>query len=323
LRRNARLLALAGRRETQPQGIHQEQAMIGFIRDRSGFEILLALVSIAYLFAFAGVPFIFNIVMSMQKVEMMNLASMQRPFVGLENYRDVFDNPDFWLIVRNTLLFLGLSTIFQLCIGLALAVFFSRDFPGASFMRGLFLAAWITPAFAIGQIWKWILSGDTGLLNYALESLGLIDGPVYWLSDPDLALYAVIAVNIWLGIPYYLLLLSVGLAAIPGDLYEAAELDGAGPVARFWTITLPLMRNTILALVALGLIFTLQQFDLIAALTSGGPVNSSNVAQFWSWQLSFQKFDFAAGSAVSVLMLFVVVFISAIYVASTRAERSS
>lgn len=296
--------------------------MIGFIKDRSGFEIALALLSVIYLMLFAGLPFFFNIVMSMQKVEMMNLASLQRPFVGFDNYRRIFSNPDFWLIAKNTVLFLGLSTVFQLILGLALAVFFDRDFPGASYMRGLFLAAWITPVFAIGQIWKWILSGDTGLLNYGLERAGLIDGPVYWLSNPGLSLYAVIAVNVWLGIPYYLLLISVGLAAIPKDLYEAAELDGAGPLARFLTITLPLLRNTLLALVALGMIFTLQQFDLIAALTSGGPVNSSNVAQYWSWQLSFQNFNFAAGSAVSVLMLIVVVLISIVYVISTRSERS-
>jgi multiple sugar transport system permease protein len=297
--------------------------MIGFIRDRSGFEMILVVLSVVYLLVFAGIPLLYNMLMSLQKVEMMNLATIQRPFVGLENYRDLFDSPDFWLIARNTVVFLALSTILQLFFGLCLALFFDRDFPGAAYMRGLFLAAWITPVFAIGQVWKWIVSGDTGLLNYTLESMGLIDGPVYWLSDPNLSLYAVIAVNVWLGIPYYLLLVSVGLAAIPKDLYEAAELDGAGPVARFFTITLPLLRNTILALVALGMIFTLQQFDLIAALTAGGPVNASNVAQYWSWQLSFQTYDFAAGSAVSVLLLIIVIFISVIYVASTRSERSS
>jgi multiple sugar transport system permease protein len=168
-----------------------------------------------------------------------------------------------------------------------------------------------------------ILSGDSGLLNYGLESAGLIQGPVYWLSNPDLSLYSVIAVNVWLGIPYYLLLISVGLTTIPKDIFEAAALDGAGPIARFFTITLPLLRSTLLALVALGLIFTLQQFDLIAALTAGGPVNSSNVAQFWSWQLSFQTYDIAAGSAVSALMLVLVMGISAVYVASTRSERGA
>lgn len=294
--------------------------MLAFIRDRSGFEIILALLSITYLLLFAGIPFLFNILMSMQKVEMMNLASIAKPFVGLENYRQVLSHPDFWLIAKNTILFLSLSTFFQVIIGLALALFFNQDFPGASYMRGLFLAAWVAPAFAIGQVWKWILRGDTGLLNYALESVGLIDGPVYWLASPESALYAVIAVNVWLGIPYYLLLISVGLSAIPKDLYEAAALDGAGAFQRFYGITLPLLKNTLLALISLGLIFTLQQFDLIAALTSGGPINSSNVAQFWSWQLSFQSFNISSGSAVSVLMLIIVVIVSAIYVVSTRTE---
>lgn len=294
--------------------------MLAFIRDRSGFEIILALMSIAYLLLFAGLPFLFNILMSMQKVEMMNLASINKPFVGFENYREVLSHPDFWLITKNTILFLGLSTFFQVIIGLALALFFNQNFPGASYMRGLFLAAWVAPAFAMGQIWKWLFRGDTGLLNYGLESIGLIDNPIYWLSSPESALYSVIAVNVWLGIPYYLLLISVGLTAIPQDLYEAAELDGASAFQRFYDITLPLLKNTLLALISLGLIFTLQQFDLIAALTSGGPINSSNVAQYWSWQLSFQSFNISAGSAVSVLMLIIVVIVSATYVVSTRAE---
>ena len=294
--------------------------MITYFRDRSGFELILVSLSLSYLLLFAGLPLLYNILMSLQKVDMMNLATAQRPFVGFENYRRMFQDPEFWLITRNTVIFLGLSTTFQLFFGLCLALFFDCGFPGASYMRGLFLAAWITPVFAIGQVWKWIVSGDTGLLNYFLDSVGLVDGPVYWLSDPNLSLFAVTAVNVWLGIPYYLLLLSVGLAAIPKDIYEAAELDGAGPFARFFSITLPLLRNTIMALVALGMIFTLQQFDLIAALTAGGPINASNVAQYWSWQLSFQTYDFAAGSAVSVLLLIIVIFISVIYVASTRSE---
>ena len=117
-----------------------------------------------------------------------------------------------------------------------------------------------------------------------------------------------------------MIMLSVGLSSIPGDLYEAAELDGAGALTRFWTITLPMMRSSIGALISLGLIFTLQQFDLFAAITSGGPNNSSNVAQYWAWDLSFKQYDFAKGAAISVIMIVVVMLASVYYVRSTRHE---
>jgi multiple sugar transport system permease protein len=120
--------------------------------------------------------------------------------------------------------------------------------------------------------------------------------------------------------PFNMILLSVGLAAIPDDLYEAAELDGATAWQKFWTITLPMMRATIGAVLALGTIFTLQQFDLFAAITSGGPAGSSTVAQYWSWQLSFREFDFGRGAVISVMMIIVVLAVSLVYVRSTRAE---
>lgn len=291
-----------------------------FFLDRSGFEIALGAMAIVYLLALVGLPFIFNILMSFQDVNMMNLAQLDRPFVGLRNYMHVFEDPNFPLVVQNTALFLGLSTAIQLLVGLLLALLFNQNFPGAAYMRGLFLAAWITPTFATGQIWKWMLAGDSGVLNFGLENLGLIHGPVYWLSDHTLALYSIIGVNVWLGVPYYMLLISVALAAIPKDLYEAAALDGAGPVMRFFTITLPLLRSTLLALVALGMILTLQQFDLIASMTGGGPINRTNVLQYWSWQLSFQSYDLSSGSAVAALLLVVVVGIAATYVVATRSE---
>ncbi|MCE3519904.1 sugar ABC transporter permease, partial [Escherichia coli] len=111
-------------------------------------------------------------------------------------------------------------------------------------------------------------------------------------------------------------------AAIPRDVYEAAELDGAGPFERFRSISLPLMRAQLGAVISLGVIFTLQQFDLIAALTQGGPADSSNVAQYWSWQLSFQTYEISLGSAVSVMMILFVIVVAAVYVRSTRHEHS-
>ncbi|MFN4154125.1 MAG: carbohydrate ABC transporter permease [Paracoccaceae bacterium] len=291
-------------------------------KDGGGFDTALVLLALGYLTVFSAFPLIYNLIMSFQEVDLFTLASFDRPFVGFANYHEVTQDPSFWPIFRNTAIFVAVSVAAQLTIGFALALFFQQDFPGASWLRGLFLAGWVLPGLVVGAVWGWILAGDFGVLNYLLQSTGLTSGKTFWLSDPSVSLYAVVIANIWLGIPFNMILLSVGLSAIPQDLYEAAELDGATRAKRFLTITLPLMRAQLGAVISLGTIFTLQQFDLFAALTRGGPSNASNVLQYWAWELSFQEYRIGPGSVVSVLMILFVVFVAAIYVRSTRSEHA-
>jgi multiple sugar transport system permease protein len=290
--------------------------------DGWGFDSVLVCLTLGYLVAFSAFPLIYNLVMSFQNVDLFTLASFDRPFVGLDNYREVLDQREAAPIFRNTAIFVGLSVSFQLLFGFALALFFQQDFPGATWLRGLFLVGWIMPGLVVGGVCSWILAGDFGVLNYVLMSLGITGEKIFWLSDPTVSLYSVIFANIWLGIPFNMILLSVGLAGIADDVYEAAALDGASRVRRFFTITLPLMRAQLGAVISLGIIFTLQQFDLFAALTQGGPSNASNVLQYWSWQLSFQEYQIGHGSVVPVLMILFVVFVAYIYVRSTRHENA-
>lgn len=289
-------------------------------RDGGGFDSVLVLLALGYLVAFSAFPLIYNLVISFQSVDLFTIATFDRPFVGLENYRDIVGDPLFWPVVRNTVLFVGLSVVFQLGIGLALALFFRLDFPGSTWLRGLFLAGWIMPGLVVGAIWGWLLAGDFGVVNWLIQSLGLTQQKIFWLSDPSISIYSVIIANIWLGVPFNMILLSVGLAAIPADVYEAAELDGATRLQRFFTITLPMMRAQLGAVISLGIIFTLQQFDLFAALTQGGPSNASNVLQYWSWELAFREYRIGHGSVVSVFMIIVVIFVATAYVRSTRHE---
>jgi len=290
------------------------------LRDGVGFDILLVGAALVFLLALAGAPLLYNVLMSFQQVDMFTLGALFRPFVGFDNYVAVVRMPEFWLVTRNTLIFVFGSMSGQFVLGFALALFFTQKFPGAATIRGLFLVSWVMPGLVVGAIWSWILAGDFGVLNVILKSLGIIDANIFWKSDPNFSIWAIVIANIWLGLAFNMLLLSVGLAAIPDDLYEAAELDGANALQRFWTITLPMMRPTIGAVLSLGLIGTLQQFDLFPALTEGGPANSSNVAGFWSWQLSFKLYDFAKGATVSVMMFVLVLFASIVYVRSTRHE---
>ena len=290
------------------------------LTDGRGFDIALVALPLAFLLMLSGLPLLYNVLMSFQEVDMFSLGTFWRPFVGLKNYTDLFAQPETWPILANTGIFVAASIAGQFLIGFGLALFFWTNFPGASWLRGLFLVSWVMPGLVVGAIWNWILSGDFGVLNFILRESGLISGNIFWRSDPDFSLWAVILANIWLGTSFNMILLSVGLSSIPGDLYEAAELDGANAWQRFWTITLPMMRSSIGAIISLGLIFTLQQFDLFAAITSGGPNNSSNVTQYWAWDMSFRQYDFAKGATISVIMIVFVMFASVVYVRSTRHE---
>jgi multiple sugar transport system permease protein len=201
--------------------------------------------SMAYLVAFIGLPVVYNLVMSVQDVQLGNISDLLRPYVGLDNYREALQDPSFRKVMVNSIVFVGVNVIGQVGFGLAAAMFFAQRFPLAAFLRGLLLSSWILPALVVGALWKWIFATEYGVANYLLIGIGLIGRPIHWLSDPAFAMTSVTIANIWFGVPFNMILLAAGLAGIPADIYEAAALDGAGPVRRFIWITLPLLRPTI------------------------------------------------------------------------------
>lgn len=273
-----------------------------------------------FLAAFIGYPIVYNLAMGFQEVNVGNLRSMDRPFVGLSNYYKLLNDPLFWVVARNTATFVIGNVVLQCIGGLGLALYFAQRFPGAGWLRGVILSGWMMPPLVIGAVWKWMLTSDNGVVNFALQSLGLISNKIYWLSDPDMSLISVMAANIWFGLPFNMILIAAGLAGIPQDILEAAALDGAGAVRRFFSITLPLLAPTLYALVALTTIYTMRAFDLIWTMTHGGPVDSSNIFPVWSYRLSFEVFDFGTGAAISSAMLVIVFFVALVFVRSVRAE---
>ena len=173
----------------------------------------------------------------------------------------------------------------------------------------------------IGAIFKWLLATDAGLINQTLSYLGLVTERLNWLSNPDLALPAVTVANVWYGTPFTMILLSAGLAALPRDVYEAAAIDGAGAWGRFRYITLPLLKPTMLAVLALSTIYTLRVFDLLWTMTRGGPASSTTILPLWSYLFSFELFKFGVGAAVSSLLLLAVIGVAWIYTRSLRHEQ--
>jgi multiple sugar transport system permease protein len=201
-----------------------------------------------------------------------------------------------------------------------LALIYDRKFLGSTFMRSLFLVAYAVPIVVVGAVFKWLLDGQYGFINWVLRSIGLQSGPVYWLDSVGTALGSVIMMNIWIGIPFNLIVLLAGLRGIPAEYYEAAALDGAGPIRRFRYITLPLLRPTMLAVGILGIIFTFKMFDVIWASTRGGPAGSTEVLPTFGFKLVFEQFKFGQGAAVLNVMFVVLFLLSLAYLIVLRRE---
>jgi len=266
-----------------------------------------------YLAAFFGYPIVKNVVMSFQEYTSATFFSGLAPFVGLDNYVTVLSDPIFLKALGNTALFTIGSIVGQFVIGMALALFFRRSFPLSGFLRSVLLLPWLLPMIVSAAVWRWILEQDSGILNRALETIGLISTPIPWLTSADTALVAVIMVNIWLGIPFNVVLLYSGLQAIPTELYEAAEIDGATGWTSFRYVTLPLLRPVVSVVLLLGVIYTIKVLDLILGLTGGGPANATQTVATRSYEMSFVEFEFGQGAALGNVLIVIALVFSIVY----------
>ncbi|MFE9426435.1 carbohydrate ABC transporter permease [Kitasatospora sp. NPDC006697] len=260
---------------------------------------------VVYLAAFYAYPLYRNLDLSLKDYTVRSFVSGDAPFTGLANYRKVFADPTFMPALTNTLLFTVGSITVQYVLGLALAVFFNRRFRLSATLRALFLVPWLLPLIVSASTWSWMLNSESGVVNSLLSGVGI--GPVHWLTSPDWSLTSVVIANIWIGIPFNLVILYSGLQNIPGELYEAAALDGAGPWQTFRRITFPLLRPVTTITLLLGFVYTLKVFDLVWIMTRGGPANSSTTLSTWSYQLGFGSMlpHFGPGAAVGNLLILI------------------
>ncbi|MFD0682257.1 MULTISPECIES: carbohydrate ABC transporter permease [unclassified Paenibacillus] len=280
---------------------------------------LFVLPALLFMAVFIIYPIAYNVALSFQDVNVYNLKG-EHHFIGFTNYMKSLQDPVFYISLKNSVIFTVVSIFFQFTIGFGLAIFFNMKFPGRSLFRSLMLLSWMLPVVITGTVFQWMLSGDYGVFNYFLQSLGLISKPVNWLSEGSTALLGTIVANIWTGIPFNMIILLSGLQTLPVQLYEAAKLDGANRYLQFKHITLPLLRPTILVLFMLGIIYTFKVFDLVFIMTAGGPVTSSTVLPIYAYQLSFTTFEFSQGAAVSMIMFVILIAIAVVYMRMSSKE---
>jgi len=283
-------------------------------------KILFVVPAALAILALFGYPVVKNLVMSFQDYTLRTFFTDQAPWVGLQNYVTVIQDDVFSKAVVNTALFTIGSIAGQFVIGMLLALFFHKNFPLNGVLRALFLLPWLIPLIVGSAAWRAILEQDSGILNVTLQNLGIIDSPVPWLTSPDVALIAVILVNIWLGIPFNLTLLYSGLQHIPDELYEAGAMDGATGWKAFWNITLPNMRAVVGVTLMLGVIYTLKVIDIILGLTQGGPANATQTIATQSYRDSFVEFKFGQGAALSNILIAISLVFAVVYLRATRRQ---
>lgn len=278
---------------------------------------------IAYLLIFYAYPLYRNIELSLHDYTARAFVLGNAEFVGPANYVDVISSDRFLLALGNTAVFTFVSIAAQYTIGLGLAVFFRNNFRLSGVLRALFLVPWLLPLIVSGSTWSWLLNSDHGIVNSVLEAFGI--GQINWLTSPDWALVSVVIANIWLGVPFNLVILYSGLKNIPDNLYEAAAIDGAGAWQQFWRVTFPLLRPVSAITLLLGFIYTLKVVDVVWIMTTGGPGDASTTLAVWSYREAFGtgQPDFSPAATIGNLLIVIALAFGGLYLYLQRKQEQS
>jgi multiple sugar transport system permease protein len=276
--------------------------------------------AIAYLlFAFA-LPIVYNVMLSFEQTSPATIAHFTAPYAGLANYRFVLHDPTSRAAIVHTFEFTAGSLLGQFVIGFALALLFSLRFPGRTIARSLIIVPWLLPLIVTGVIFRFMFQAEGGAINQLLIDVGLAHHPIQWLNDPHLAMWTILVANIWLGVPFFTLLLYSALQDVPVEVKEAALIDGAGPWQRLRLVIVPIILPVIEVTLLLGFVFTVKVFDLVIGLTGGGPANATQLITTWSYNLSFQVFSFGEGAALNNVLLVLALICSPLYLLLSRGQ---
>jgi multiple sugar transport system permease protein len=245
-----------------------------------------------------------------------NVIVEQNPvFAGLANYTKVLTDPDFLAALKNTFIFITVSTVAHLVLGLAFAMMLNTPLLGGvtkAVFRIIYILPWLFTVAVIAVIWRLMLD-PSGVVNYILTAVGGIK-EVNWLSDPRTALWALTFINIWAGFPFFMISILAGLQGIAPDLYEAASVDGASAIQQFRNVTIPQLRPVLISMAVLDLIWTSQQFALIWLTTGGGPLNVTEMLSTYTYKQAFSSYEFATASAAAVVVLLLTMILAFFYV---------
>ncbi|HEX8010524.1 MAG TPA: sugar ABC transporter permease [Casimicrobiaceae bacterium] len=285
------------------------QKRIGY--ERVGFAWLLNAPALVAIFVLAAYPIAYSAWISLHKY------NLKRPrvfdFVGLSNYLAILQSSEFrsafWITVEFTVLVVGIVAV----LGILIAILLNQSFPGRALVRTLVLLPWAIPPVVNGLMWQWIYDAKIGALNGLLVSLGVLKEYAGWLSTPTSALLALVFADVWNSLPLAVILLLAALQRIPSELYEAARIDGAGPLQLFRHVTLPWLAQTLLVVLILQTMSAIRAFDVIYVLTAGGPGTATTTLTWKTYLTTFDSLDFGQGNAYAWLVSLITLVLALAY----------
>jgi multiple sugar transport system permease protein len=259
---------------------------------------LLMLPALVVLVLFIAYPFALGVWLSFTD----KLVGKPASFVGFENFTLLLDSQIFRRTVANTFVYTAAATVLKLVLGVALALLLNKHFRFQRLVRAASLLPWIVPTVLSALAWLWMFDATFSVFNWILIRLGVLEHGLRWLGDPVLAMVSIVLVNTWRGIPFFAISCLAGLQTIEAELYEAADMDGAGGAAKFWHITLPLLKPVLLVVLLFSIIWTFADFQLVYALTRGGPYNSTHLFATLAYQVGLGSGALGRGAAISLFM---------------------
>jgi multiple sugar transport system permease protein len=271
--------------------------------------LLLVLPAMLVLVGLVAYPIGFNVYLSLHRVSLLNIRGAAWPFVGTLNFERVLADPFAHAAFLRTLVFAAASVSLQLVLGIAAALAFNVRFPGRAALMVLGLVPMMVTPVVVGIAWRMLLNHDWGVANWLVSLVGL--APIPWLSDPTLAMVSIIAVQVWWGVSFVMLVVLGGLASLPREPYEAAAIDGATPLQAFRYLTLPMLRPVLAVVATIRVIDALREFDVIFTLTGGGPGGATRTFALELYYTAYDRGDFGMSAAqalilVAIVMLFTV-----------------
>jgi multiple sugar transport system permease protein len=269
----------------------------------AGFGALVIVPALAVLVTVFIYPLAYSVYQSLRSYDL--ARPKEAEFVGLSNYGELLRSEEFHRALKNTVVYTGVAVPIEFVLGLALAVALAQITQGRGVIRMLLTVPMMLAPIAMGLMWKFMYNDQLGVINYLVRRLELADRPPLWLSDPDIALFSIVAVDIWATTPVVVLLMLAGLLSIPADYYEAAKIDGGGALTNFWHITLPLLKPAILVTLLLRGMDAFRVFDIVYVLTKGGPAFKTDVLSFYAYRLAFTDRSIGDAAALAWIMTFI------------------
>lgn len=293
--------------------------MIGELSETRYWIYLLLLPSLVIILLVIAYPTIYGMAISFREMR------LTRPglngWVGFKHYLVMIDDPVFWVALKNTVLWVTFAVVLELGLGFIAATALNRNLPGTGIFAVLILVPYFLPNVVAGHMWALLLDPRLGVINDILVRIGILNSYKAWFADPNTALAATIFVEAWHGFPFFALLLLAGLKGIPQDLYKAAAVDGAGPIAEFRLITVPMLKSVIAAAVILRVISLVNSPDLLLILTGGGPGDATQVLSLYAFQTAYKDFNFGYASALSVVMFVILMVFAYAYIRLSKIGR--